>query len=56
MKRRRCLSVGTRNVEWAQIYLEPRDWWIGLYIADTAFYLCPLPCVVIKIWRGRTNR
>ena len=49
--RRPFLSIGGPNWEWAQIYIEPRDWWVGLYISDVALYVCPLPCIVIKIWR-----
>jgi hypothetical protein len=33
-----------------RIYLEPRDLWIGVYIADDHIYVCPLPCLVIR-WR-----
>lgn len=32
------------------VYLEPRDIWIGLYLSDTAFYICPLPLLVFR-WR-----
>lgn len=32
------------------IYLEPRDLWIGAYIAPTAVYVCPLPTLVFR-WR-----
>lgn len=35
-----------------QVYIEPRDWWIGYYRGDTHHYVCPLPCVVIR-WRRR---
>lgn len=31
-----------------QVYFEPRDWWIGVYIAPQAIYVCPLPTVVFK--------
>ena len=30
------------------VYLEPRDAWIGAYIADGAVYVCPLPFLVIR--------
>jgi len=36
----------------AQIYLEPRDAWIGVYVAKTAVYVCPLPFLVLKIVRS----
>lgn len=31
-----------------KVYLEPRDAWIGLYVAPNAFYFCPLPFLVVK--------
>lgn len=31
-----------------RIYLEPRDVWVGVYVAPLAIYICPLPCVVIR--------
>ena len=31
-----------------QVYLEPRDLWIGAYLAEHALYLCPLPCLVLR--------
>lgn len=34
------------------IYIEPRDLWIGAYIAPNAVYVCPLPTLVIK-WERR---
>lgn len=37
-----------------EIYLEPRDIWIGVYVAKTAIYVCPLPFLVIRISRGRS--
>jgi hypothetical protein len=30
------------------IYLEPRDAWVGLYIAPHAIYACPLPFLVLR--------
>jgi hypothetical protein len=35
-----------------RIYLEPRDAWIGAYIAERAVYVCPLPFLVIRWRRG----
>jgi len=29
-------------------YLEPRDVWVGVYVAEQAVYVCPLPCVVVR--------
>jgi hypothetical protein len=31
-----------------QLYVEPRDLWMGLYVAPTALYLCPLPALVLR--------
>jgi predicted membrane protein len=31
-----------------RIYLEPRDAWIGAYIAPDAVYICPLPFLVVR--------
>lgn len=31
-----------------RVYLEPRDAWIGVYVAPAAVYVCPLPFVVIR--------
>ena len=30
------------------VYVEPRDAWIGAYIAGSAVYVCPLPFLVIR--------
>jgi hypothetical protein len=38
------------------IYVEPRDIWIGLYVASGAIYVCPLPLLVIKWDRRRQRR
>jgi len=32
------------------IYFEPRDIWVGVYVAELFIYVCPLPCLVIR-WR-----
>jgi len=32
-----------------RLYFDARDWWIGAYFADGRVYICPLPCLVIKI-------
>lgn len=34
------------------VYLEPRDVWIGVYVAPGAIYVCPLPLLVLK-WERR---
>jgi hypothetical protein len=31
-----------------EIYLEPRDLWIGVFVAPSAVYVCPLPCLVFR--------
>jgi hypothetical protein len=31
-----------------RVYFEPRDVWVGAYVAKGAVYVCPLPCVVIR--------
>ena len=39
----------------AEIKIEPKDAWVGAYIdrADKTVYVCPLPCLVIKVRWGR---
>jgi hypothetical protein len=39
-----------------EIYLEPRDIWVGVYVAEDAVYVCPLPMMVIRVSRGRKGR
>jgi hypothetical protein len=34
------------------VYVEWRDWWIGVFLDDDATYVCPLPCLVVKIDRS----
>jgi hypothetical protein len=34
------------------MYLEPRDIWIGVYVAPNAMYIRPVPTLVIKWIRG----
>jgi hypothetical protein len=31
-----------------QVYVEPRDVWIGVYVAQRAIYVCPVPMLVIR--------
>lgn len=31
-----------------QVYLEPRDLWVGVYVAKDAIYVCPLPLLVFR--------
>ncbi len=35
-----------------RIYAQPRDWWIGVYIADDAVYVCPIPTMC---WRWQRH-
>lgn len=37
------------------LYVEPRDVWVGLYAAPDAFYVCPLPTVVLR-WQRHPHR
>jgi hypothetical protein len=30
------------------LYIEPRDLWIGAYVAEDYVYVCPLPLLVIR--------
>lgn len=34
------------------VYLEPRDLWVGAYVAVDAVYVCPLPLLVFR-WARR---
>lgn len=47
-KRRLHLHLGLRCVF---IYLEPRDAWVGAYVARDYVYVCPLPFLVIRVDR-----
>lgn len=35
------------------VYIEPRDVWIGVYVAPVAIYVCPLPLLVLR-WTRRS--
>lgn len=37
-----------------QLYIEPRDLWVGLFVAPAAAYLLLLPCLVIR-WSTRST-
>jgi hypothetical protein len=39
----------------AKVYLDPNDWWIGYYRGPNHHYVCPLPTVVIRWLRNRTQ-
>lgn len=36
------------------VYVEPRDIWVGVYVAPAAVYVCPLPLLVVK-WDRRNH-
>jgi hypothetical protein len=36
------------------VYVEPRDAWVGAYVAPDAVYVCPLPFVVLR-WKRRST-
>ena len=35
------------------LIVEPRDIWVGIYVADRAVYVCLVPCLVLKWERSR---
>lgn len=39
---------GAGPVSRLRIYLEPRDCWVGVYVAPKAVYVCLVPFVVIR--------
>ena len=41
----------TASLRRLRLYIEPRDAWVGLYVAPKAVYVCPLPFVVIRWMR-----
>lgn len=32
-----------------KVYLDWNDWWVGLYRGKEHWYLCPVPCLVIRL-------
>lgn len=34
------------------IGIDWHDWWIGTYISPEHVYVCPLPCLVIRVSRS----
>ncbi len=38
-----------------QVYIEPRDAWIGVYVAPQAVYVLPVPFVVLR-WSRSQNQ
>jgi hypothetical protein len=51
--KRRKLSDHRVTLGRVQLYIEPRDAWIGVYIAPRATFVCPLPFVVLRWDRHR---
>ncbi len=45
---RRALSDRRLRLGRIQVYIEPRDAWVGVYLAPTALYVCALPFVVLR--------
>lgn len=41
-----CLGDSRSRLE---VYVDWRDWWVGVYRGPDATYICPLPCVVIRV-------
>lgn len=38
------------------IYIDRNDWWVGAYRGPNHWYVCPIPCVVIRFPRkGRVG-
>ncbi len=37
-----------------QVYVEPRDVWVGVFVAPAAVYVCPLPMLVVRWRRARS--
>jgi hypothetical protein len=49
----RDLSTGLLRLGRLSLVFEPRDWWIGLYVAPGAVYACLVPCLPLR-WERRT--
>lgn len=33
------------------LYIDTRDWWVGIFLDKDYLYICLVPCVVIRIIR-----
>lgn len=44
------LPLGERRIRAGRfsLYIEPRDAWIGVFVAPTAVYVLPIPFVVFR--------
>jgi hypothetical protein len=38
-----------------RVYIDTADWWVGLYRGPNHYYVCLLPCVVIRWARAAPN-
>lgn len=36
-----------------KVYIDWADWWVGLYRGPRHLYICPVPCLVIRLPRRR---
>jgi len=41
-----------RGMSRLRVYIEPRDIWVGVYVAPKAVYICPVPLLVFR-WQRR---
>jgi hypothetical protein len=50
------MAISDRRARYGrvQFYIEPRDAWVGVYVAPDAVYVCLLPFVVVKVHRDMT--
>ncbi len=46
-----CLGTYRSRVD---VYVDWRDWWIGVYRGPDATYICAVPCLVIRV--GKIDR
>lgn len=38
-----------------KVYIDTADWWVGLYRGPNHYYVCPVPCLVIRWPRGTAS-
>ena len=50
-------DLTTALLHWGRFWLifEPRDVWLGVFIAPKAVYVCVVPCLPVK-WERRPRR
>ena len=48
-------DLSTALLHWGRFWIvfEPRDIWVGVFVARKAVYVCPVPCLVVKWERKR---